>query len=426
MRFQTDVRSPREPTSHWIIAQLGAREHYAIPRSLLGAGERVQLITDCWNAQPTSRWVPARFRNRTHVDIPRDAVTPFSSSLLRFEALSRLLRRRGWPLIEARNNWFDERAAARVHRIAEGQPRGVLFAYSYAARRTLAAARQAGWKTLLGQIDPGPLEWQLVQARRREAGLAPEAEPSATYWDSWREECDLADAILVNSEWSREALHEQGIPRGKIRVVPLAYEGSGQDGDRSGTTGAAFTSARPLQVLFLGQVIVRKGILEILGAIDRLAGAPVVWTFAGGGEASLLEKLRQRPQVRVLGPVLRQEAGLHYRAADIFLLPTHSDGFAITQLEAAAHGLPIIASDRCGTVVQDGVNGVVLQSITAEAISEAVSSFLDNPRQLVDFRTEQQRLPIRKLADLAADLVRIGREIPGPDSASITKIHVDC
>ena len=44
------------------------------------------------------------------------------------------------------------------------------------------------------------------------------------YWGSWREECKLADRIVVNSEWSREGLVRGGVPGEKISVIPLAYE----------------------------------------------------------------------------------------------------------------------------------------------------------------------------------------------------------
>ena len=46
------------------------------------------------------------------------------------------------------------------------------------------------------------------------------------YWDFWREECKLADRIVVNSEWAREGLVRGGVPAEKISIIPLAYEAS--------------------------------------------------------------------------------------------------------------------------------------------------------------------------------------------------------
>ena len=69
----------------------------------------------------------------------------------------------------------------------------------------------------------------------------------------------------------------------------------------------------------------------------------------------------------------------------MFILPTLSDGFALTQLEALAHRLPVIASRRCGEVVIDRMNGLLLEEPTAEAIEEALRSCLHNPDQLAQF-----------------------------------------
>ena len=54
-----------------------------------------------------------------------------------------------------------------------------------------------------------------------------------------------------------------------------------------------------------------------------------------------------------------------YKEADVFILPTLSDGFGLTQLEAQSWKLPVIASRHCGEVVRDGENGVVLEEVSA-------------------------------------------------------------
>jgi glycosyltransferase involved in cell wall biosynthesis len=60
-------------------------------------------------------------------------------------------------------------------------------------------------------------------------------------------------------------------------------------------------------------------------------------------------------------------------------------GFAVTRLVAFAHRLPMIASRRCGEVVVDNVNGLLLEEPTAALIEEALRSCLDNPDQLAQF-----------------------------------------
>ena len=140
-----------------------------------------------------------------------------------------------------------------------------------------------------------------------------------------------------------------------------------------------------LESCFLGQVILRKGILELMEAIQKMQGEPVHWTIVGGGESLLLERLRSLPQTTVAGPILRGEVTNYYRNADLFILPTHSDGFAITQLEALAHGLPIVASNHCGEVIQHGVNGELLDNVASAEIVRTVRGFLGEPDKLLTY-----------------------------------------
>ena len=76
-----------------------------------------------------------------------------------------------------------------------------MFGYSYAALEIFRFAKSHGWQTVFDQIDPGLFEEEIVAAEaEREASLAPSwRRAPADYWKSWREECELADRIIVNS-----------------------------------------------------------------------------------------------------------------------------------------------------------------------------------------------------------------------------------
>jgi glycosyltransferase involved in cell wall biosynthesis len=77
--------------------------------------------------------------------------------------------------------------------------------------------------------------------------------------------------------------------------------------------------------------------------------------------------------------VPRDCVGELYSAADVFVLPTVSDGFAITQLEAMAHGVPVITTPNCGEVVEHGRNGYVVPARDARALADAILEFVRNP-----------------------------------------------
>ncbi|MES2568820.1 MAG: glycosyltransferase, partial [Verrucomicrobiota bacterium] len=66
----------------------------------------------------------------------------------------------------ARNFWFQRRAIPALQLLAESNrlpERPVVFAYSYAALEIFRFAKSCGWTTVLGQIDPGKEEENLIQ-----------------------------------------------------------------------------------------------------------------------------------------------------------------------------------------------------------------------------------------------------------------------
>jgi len=240
---------------------------------------------------------------------------------------------------------------------------------------------------VLGQIDPGPVEEEIV---RTEHEIHPEfvsdwrSAPSK-YWQNWGQELELADKILVNSDWARTALERSGVNQQKLAVIPLAYEPPANDSPTTHKYPDRFTLERPLRVLFLGQVNLRKGVARLLEAAHALRKEPVEFWMVGSRQCRPLEQLRRLKNARWFRRVAHANATQYYRNADIFILPTLSDGFALAQLEAQAHGLPVIASQRCGEVVHDGINGIVLDEPTPDAIVAALQLCLRNPDQLAQF-----------------------------------------
>jgi len=362
---------------NWICCQLGAREHYAIPRALHRSGLLRQLITDLWIS-------PGRF----HPSLSSANVTGMNLGALAFEARAKLRRMTDWTLITKRNDWFQRSV---VNQLPPHQGRATVFAYSYAAESIFRFARERGWRRVLGQIDPGPAEERIVAKLSHGNGWRP---APAEYWKRWRNECDLADRIVVNSAWSREALLSEGIAAEKIRVVPVAFEAQIQPFTR--TYPDAFTPERPLRVLFLGQINLRKGVAQLLEAITLLSGEPIEFWFVGPRQVEL------PAGVKWFGVASRSDVGRYYRDADVFILPTLSDGFGLTQLEAQSWNLPVIASRFCGEVVHDGYNGVVLEEVSGQAIAAALRDL--SPERLQEMSYNSRVDERFSLTSLAASL----------------------
>ena len=107
--------------------------------------------------------------------------------------------------------------------------------------------------------------------------------------------------------------------------------------------------------------------------------------MVGPVQINIPDDSRSNQKLRWFGPVARNKVRNYYEQADVLILPTLSDGFALTQLEAIAHRLPVIASRRCGEAVIDHVNGLLLEEPTGAAVEEALRSCLRNPGQLAQF-----------------------------------------
>ena len=85
---------------------------------------------------------------------------------------------------------------------------------------------------------------------------------------------------------------------------------------------------------------------------------------------------------RYIGRVPGPDIGAQYCSHDVFILPTLSDGFALTQVEAMAHGLPVIATPNCGEVVNHGVSGLIVPPGDSRALVEAILEIGGDPGKL--------------------------------------------
>jgi glycosyltransferase involved in cell wall biosynthesis len=302
--------------------------------------------------------------------------------------LQRMTRPAGWGRFIARNSWFQRRCLgflqkhAREFESERQRPR--LFVHSYAGLELIQFAKSRGWQTVMSQIDGGEPEEQIVETEHcRSSGLRSHWRPAPRqYWQNWRSECELADRILVNSEWSQRLLKDAGVAPEKMRVIPVAYDAESSAREFQRSYPAEFTGSRPLRVLFLGSFVLRKGAAVVLEAMRLLRADVVEFWIVGDVGVDVPAELRTAPRVKWIGPVSRHTTIQYYRAADLFLFPTVSDGFGMTQVEARAWKLPVIASSRCAAVIKHNVNGLVIQELSGQSLADAIRSFIARPARL--------------------------------------------
>jgi len=139
----------------------------------------------------------------------------------------------------------------------------------------------------------------------------------------------------------------------------------------------------PLTVLWIGTVNLRKGIQYLIEAAKLLKDNPRIRIVVAGPLAiSQMAVASAPPNVEFVGRITRDQTDDWYRKADVFVLPTISDGFAVTQVEAMAQAMPVIATPNCGTVVTHGVDGLIVPIRDPAALAEAILT-LDRDRKLL-------------------------------------------
>ncbi len=379
-----DSRHRREPL-RLIIAHLGARQHYQLSRGAERNGVLARLITDFWNPfgwgstgiATALRWpLLMRMASRCTKGIPLRKVI----ALYHIGLCGALIRRR----------CHDNESLYR-HFLTEGQDfarqcirwldinHNVFIGFASGALESLRFERSQGRAGAVVQFDAARMHARIVsEEESRFPELAPLGRTGIpeSYFARLEEEWDEARCVIVASEWTRRALIEQGVPSCKIEMLPLAYSGP----------QLAFEHRRSskLRVLWLGNVTLSKGIVPTIEAARLLEKEGVSFTI-GGPIGIRMSTLSLPTNMKIIGPVPRNMASSFYASHDLFILPTLSDGFAITQIEAMAHGLPVVATPCCGAVVEDGVSGFIIPARDSQALAEAIRKFRDDPNLIERF-----------------------------------------
>jgi len=188
--------------------------------------------------------------------------------------------------------------------------------------------------------------------------------------DRFLEEYDLADLILVLSEKAAETFRVQGFPEEKLFYLPR-----GVDIER-------FTPGpRPahFRAVFSGALIERKGVHHLLMAWRKLNLKDAELWLVGSVHDEIkpyLEKLAG-DDVKVMGFARQPEKYL--RQSTIHVFPSQCEGSAKVTYEAAACGLPQITTREAGDVVEDGIQGIIIEPGDIDALAEAIQHLYDHP-----------------------------------------------
>jgi glycosyltransferase involved in cell wall biosynthesis len=154
----------------------------------------------------------------------------------------------------------------------------------------------------------------------------------------------LAHGVVVTSATTACRLADFDVPENKIRVV------------KPGVAGRAFGVRRPSGMppilLCVASLTPRKGQEILLRALARLRRLDWRLRLVGPERDPAFARRVRRlarafslaDRVELTGALASARLPQEYRAADLFILPSYHEGFGMVVAEAAAHGLPIVAS----------------------------------------------------------------------------------
>ncbi len=358
------------------------------------------VFTDYWSSGPWRLFGSKRLLTRHHEDLSDAEVYGFNASALLTGLRGKLGRREPYSeFLKLGSHFGRQTRSAMSKRREQDWQNTIFFGYDTGFLESAAWAKDKGAATVVCQMDPSQVELEMVrEEERRWPGWAKAPMLVPEEYTAWRKaEWGLADVVMVNSRWSLNALVKLGVPAEKIVTVPLAYESDEIKEE------APRRSDGPLRVLYLGQVNIRKGIQYLIEAARRLDKKMFRFDIAGPISIADEHVITAPPNVTFHGAVTRDRVRDFYRKADVFVLPTISDGFAITQIEAMAHGLPVVTTPNCGEVVRHGIDGFLVPARDAAALAKALENLADDPERLEAMR-EAARKNVTRFGLDALDL----------------------
>jgi glycosyltransferase involved in cell wall biosynthesis len=150
----------------------------------------------------------------------------------------------------------------------------------------------------------------------------------------------------------------------------------------------------PPVVLFIGEMLERKGLVTLLDALDMLDARGVgeyELRIIGDNrpgldpdkDAMVAEIERRGRGATMTGPLSRAEVYRNLSEADLYVFPTWTEGQPFTVIEALASGVPIVASDiqAISAMIDDPTHGRLLDMHDATAFADAIGELLADPDQ---------------------------------------------
>lgn len=191
-------------------------------------------------------------------------------------------------------------------------------------------------------------------------------------------EYEVATAITVPSQFTRQTFIDRGVPADKVHVLPYGV-------NLSHFQKMAEPSPEHFDVLFAGGASLRKGVPYLLQAFQRLRHPRKRLWFAGSTPPEFIAVMRKvglwSDEFHVLGHLSREALRDRMSSSHVMVLPSVEEGLALVQAQALACGCPVIATENTGSpdLYTDGEAGFILPVRRADLIAERLQQLADDP-----------------------------------------------
>jgi glycosyltransferase involved in cell wall biosynthesis len=364
-----------------VIVHAGARDQYQLALALAEKNYLHRLVTELYCPDVLTGLLPKLAATRYQQGLPGKLTTLSARALL---LTAKMYLGNAFAL----NREKDAALSNKAYQVAQRNA-AHLFCYSYYAYQAFSKERAfAAQKRILFQLHPHPhsvkkiLEEELsnVPAARESILYENEFRYSEDYLQQLGAEAGMADAVVVASTYTKNTLVENGVAANRIQVVPY------------GIDGAAFEkrtvppSNKKLRVLFVGSMVQRKGLSYLLEAM-RKSGTAAELVLCGRGfmDENLLNQYKD-VQLTIKRGLDKQALVQEMHQADVFALPTLSEGFAHVILEAMSCGLPVIttANSCAPDIITEGKEGFIIPVKDSRALAEKLDWCFSHKKELFD------------------------------------------
>jgi glycosyltransferase involved in cell wall biosynthesis len=228
---------------------------------------------------------------------------------------------------------------------------------------------------------------EVLKDEAQRCGVESSALFGLSYRDKVLREFEIADHIIVPSEYAKSTFIARGFQDARIHVLHYGVESN---------------MFHPIQkkddifrIIYVGQITFRKGIQYLLEAFKRLNLPGSELLLVGGVDPRFQPILaRYQGSFRHIPKLAHVDLLEHFCQSSIFAIPSLADAYPLAALEAMACGLPVIISENTGTcdLVRHGEHGFIVPIRDIEAIQKAIVAAYESPDLLATLSANAAKL----------------------------------